>query len=330
MRMECPQCGVSGTLDDAFIGRKIRCPKCNHLFQAGGQPAAGPQPEPQASAAIEDNAQKGDVDQPTVESDNGAAAAATAEVVATPPPIVEEAEEASTAAEFTAPGDHQSQAPRPPAADPAHRFVVGDLLRSAWELTSGVKGVIWGGFAVMYGVSLAIMAIITLITMASGSNANSILINILNIINSVLSMILTAGLLYMGVLRGTGRKLVWKDVFAGFPLSGQIVIASILQMLVVTIGFFLLVLPGIYLLVGYMMTLPLMIDQGMTPWQAMEASRRAIHKVWWQVFGLYLVMLLVIGISAIPFGIGLIWTAPMSVVLCGVVYAALFSGDAGK
>lgn len=32
MKIECPGCGVSGTAEDSYQGRKIRCPKCSEVF----------------------------------------------------------------------------------------------------------------------------------------------------------------------------------------------------------------------------------------------------------------------------------------------------------
>jgi uncharacterized membrane protein len=85
-----------------------------------------------------------------------------------------------------------------------------------------------------------------------------------------------------------------------------------------------LILPGIYLTVGYAMTVPLIVDRKMSPWQAMEASRKAIHGEWWKIFGLFLVVGLIFMVSALPLGLGFIWTWPMFVVLGGLVYRALF------
>lgn len=33
MRIVCPSCGVSGTADDSYSGKKIRCPKCDEVFR---------------------------------------------------------------------------------------------------------------------------------------------------------------------------------------------------------------------------------------------------------------------------------------------------------
>lgn len=335
MKIECPQCGVSGTLDDAYAGRKIRCPKCKTLFQAGGLPEAastivGNESIPPSMSSDPESVQEA-TEHSAAEDEGAVSAAEKMEAAPEIPPVEPEAKETTK----------DDVPPVPPPAARSHvkreqtygsdgRFTVGALISRSWELTNGVKGPILGGLAVMYGVSMVIVSVITFLIMVVNVDENGLLANLFNIVNSVLSMIFTAGIMYMGVLRANGKPVAWRDVFAGFPLSGQIIVASLLQMVLVMIGFALLILPGIYLMVGYMMTFPLMIDRSMTPWQAMEASRKAIHKVWWKIFGLYLVMILILLISTIPLGIGLIWTAPMSVVLCGMVYVMLFNGAGEK
>jgi uncharacterized membrane protein len=72
------------------------------------------------------------------------------------------------------------------------------------------------------------------------------------------------------------------------------------------------------------MTYPLIVDRRLTSWKAMETSRRAVTKRWFQFFGLLIVVGLLIAVSAIPLGIGLIWTAPWSVNVIGVVYRRTF------
>ena len=33
MKMLCPHCGVKGTADDSYIGKKVKCPKCEGTFE---------------------------------------------------------------------------------------------------------------------------------------------------------------------------------------------------------------------------------------------------------------------------------------------------------
>ena len=40
MKLHCPHCGVKGSADDSYRGRKVKCPKCLGIFEVvGGVPA---------------------------------------------------------------------------------------------------------------------------------------------------------------------------------------------------------------------------------------------------------------------------------------------------
>ena len=211
-------------------------------------------------------------------------------------------------------------------------FTVGELIKEAWQKTKGSKGPIWGGLIVMYLIIFAMTfgGMSAFQTFYKGTDSIMVMgVNgALQIVSSWLSMLMTGGIMLIGVRRVLEQRVSWKMVFAGFSKALSITIALVLQSILIIIGFVLLILPGIYLTVGYALTLPLILDKGMGPWEALEASRKAIHKKWWTVFGLYLVMLLLYVVSAIPLGLGLIWTIPMFFVLVGVLYVRLFASDA--
>ena len=216
----------------------------------------------------------------------------------------------------------------PQGLKPRLDFSVGEVLNEAWQSTKGAKGSIWAAVGVMYLIMLILGLGLGFLQAAIGLTAESAAgvwaeIGVQSLV-SALSTLFTAGLMYIGVRRAADKPISWKMVFDGVPMAVKLIIASILMTLLVISGFFLLILPGIYLGVGYTMTLPLMLDRKLEPWQAMEVSRKAIHKVWWKVFGLFFIMGLIYLVSAIPLGIGLIWTVPMSVIMVGVIYRYLF------
>ena len=160
---------------------------------------------------------------------------------------------------------------------------------------------------------------------APETGTSEIIVNFLSqALIDAFSVLFAAGLIFMGIRKVAGDTISWKMIFTGFSDSGKIIVAAFLQSVLIFIGFLILVLPGIYLAIGYSMTIPLIVDRKMSPWQAMEASRKAVHRDWWRVFGLYLVMGLLFVVSMVPLGIGLIWTWPMFVILAGVVYRSLF------
>lgn len=209
-------------------------------------------------------------------------------------------------------------------------FSIGPMLKQAWKMTMGIKGSIWGGIAVMSLILLGFGSVTVFLVPSAGAPGgwtvtSSVIVGI-QFVSAILSMVFIAGLMNIGVRRVAGKQFSWKMIPSGFSRLGQVAVAGFLMTLLVTIGVFLLILPGIYLAVGYSLTFPLILDQGMGPWEAMEASRKAIHKKWWQVFGLFLLMYLIYVISCIPFGLGMIWTIPMFFALIGVLYRVILPG----
>jgi hypothetical protein len=222
-----------------------------------------------------------------------------------------------------------------PLKESRYGFTISGLIKEAWAKTHGVKAPVWGGTAVMY-VALLILAAGAAFLLPSeeknlgGPGVGGMLVNALSsFVINVVSMIFTAGLLFMGIRKVAGEIVTWKMVLEGFSQTGKLVVATFLQTVLITIGFLLLILPGIYLAIGYSMTLPLIVDRKMSPWQAMESSRKAIHVVWWKIFALFIIMSLICMVSMLPLGLGIIWTWPMCVVLAGVVYRSLFGIDNG-
>lgn len=217
-------------------------------------------------------------------------------------------------------------------AKPRMDFTMGEALNEAWRYTKGAKGSIWAAVGMTYLIMLILGIGLMYLQQQIGldpESATGIWAEIgIQSLASAMSTLFTAGVFYIGVRRAAEKSYSWKMIFDGFSMAVKLIVASILMTLLIVSGVVLLVLPGIYLAVGYTMTLPLMLDRRLDPWQAMEVSRKAIHKVWWKVFGLFFVMGLIYMVSAIPFGIGLIWTVPMSVVLVGVVYRYLFGVQA--
>ncbi len=252
----------------------------------------------------------------------GAAVAATAAAVATTD-TEDDTEDVTT-----------EQADEEEQDEDSTDFTVGELIKEAWQKTKGTKASIWGGVLFMYLVIFAISfaGIFALQGTGGQMDPNSAIgLNVgLQVVTSWLSTMFMAGLMLLGVRHVKGQRISWKMVFAGFSKALSVTIALVLQIILISIGFILLILPGIYLSVGYALSLPLILEKGLGPWEALEVSRKAIHKKWWTVAGLYFVMALLYMVSMIPLGLGLIWTVPMFFVLVGVLYVRFFGDDVSE
>lgn len=222
--------------------------------------------------------------------------------------------------------DLNAQAPAPGASgslDDAlagrYNFQIGEVMQEAWSMTRGMKGAFWGGAIVLYVAYLAAAVIGGLLFKDS-----PVLRTVFNVLLGGLAPVLFIGLIAMGVRRAAGLGIRYATALGSFDKAVPAFIAGLLSTLLTYVGLFLLVIPGIYLAVGYCMSLPLIADRNLRPWQAMETSRKAVTKRWFQYFGLFIAVGLLVLASAIPLGIGLVWTAPWAMNVIGVVYRRTF------
>lgn len=390
LKMVCPHCGVQGSADGSYVGKMVKCPKCEAAFKVfpeGEIPSTEDLQTPAFPVDLEtqDSIESSDEVTKTIEDGDGPAAEIPAEYVlenelTVEPEDQKEQEEVLDWSDIPDDVDQElvyvdeiaeivteeslEEPELPPsderkdAADTAPvlgpdvastlrargfqgndpeltaplsvqpDFSITGVIKDAWEETKGAKASIWAGSCVMYLVMLIIgvtgtflMPVLGLDLMTTAGMVTNVAWQVLL---TVVSIVFTAGLLYMGVRKAAGDPVDWKMIFKGFSFTGQIILATVLQTILVSLGLLLLVLPGIYLIVGYGLTLPLIVDRKMSAWEAMETSRKAIHKVWWKVAGALFLMGCIYTLSTIPLGIGLIWTVPMFIVLGGIVYRYLF------
>ena len=141
----------------------------------------------------------------------------------------------------------------------------------------------------------------------------------------ITDQILRPGLyvLYLSRIRGNPQpaRRAATIVAAALP---TLLFAALAQLALETLGLFLLILPGIYLVVGYAFTLPLIVDRGLPAWTAMELSRTTVHRHWWPVFGLLLAQAALIVLGALAAGIGLVFAMPFCTAALMVAYEELF------
>jgi uncharacterized membrane protein len=84
-----------------------------------------------------------------------------------------------------------------------------------------------------------------------------------------------------------------ETAFCGFSHRFlHLFLAGFVTALLTWLGFLCLVLPGIYLSVAWMFTLPLVMDKHLDFWSAMEVSRKVVTRHWFKCLGLSIVLLL--------------------------------------
>ena len=237
--------------------------------------------------------------------------------------------------------------PAPPLADAPGTFArpaqilaadyqidIGQLLKHSWELLQA-------HFWPMIGVTLLIWLLIGVCGAVP---------RIGSLLNLVVAGPLMGGLwiYFLRLLRGQSPGV--NEAFSGFgPRFGQLlgayVATSLLTLLSAIIGIAAVALglvfgilpvplavllalvgflPPIYLSVCWMFTLPLVADQGLDFWPAMELSRRRVSQHWWALLLLTVVGTLLAILGLILCMVGVLATGPLVMAMMAYAYEELF------
>ena len=210
-------------------------------------------------------------------------------------------------------------------------FTIGATLTEAWEKVSGLKGPFWAAATLVTILVLVAGLVLSLVANFLGvldTSGIGLLIPLLGQL-AILALMypFMAGIVMLGVRRSIDPPISYNEIFAYFAYVAPLIVAAILMAIFITLGFLLLVIPGIYLAVAYMFTVPLIVEKNLGFWEAMETSRKAITRHWFKFALVLIIMTVIIFISIIPLGIGLIWAYPMMIAVMGILYRDTFGVD---
>ncbi|MCU0785077.1 MAG: GYF domain-containing protein [Verrucomicrobia bacterium] len=112
-------------------------------------------------------------------------------------------------------------------------------------------------------------------------------------VHLLFSGVLVGGLYLACLRRMRGEPAAVGDVFAGFKLCFvQLMLAGSLTTILTQIGFLFCIVPGIFLTVVWVFALPLVADNRLEFWSAMELSRKVVTRVWFKMFWLLVIVFL--------------------------------------
>ena len=207
-----------------------------------------------------------------------------------------------------------------------------ETLGEAWRDLKGFKlkchiaTAIW--FAVyLLALLISIPLVIGLVAMGVDENSASIIASLVQLIAIAVTMPMMVGITIMGIRHSQRKSVSAGSVLNYFHRAPGAILWYFLYMLLITVGFLLLILPGIYLSFAYMFSLPLMIEKNMGAWQALEVSRKAVSRIWFRAAGFLLLIMLVVTLGMIPLGIPLIWIVPWVSLAFALVYFKLFGAE---
>jgi serine/threonine protein kinase len=203
---------------------------------------------------------------------------------------------------------------------------MGSCLRRGWAL---VRSDFWP----LVGMT----ALIVVLLGVAGSAGNAVVDNSSNDRHSSPS----AGILYF-LLKGPlvgglqlyflhkirGQRATVEIAFSGFSSHFlHLFLAGFVTTTLTTLGYFCLILPGIYLTIAWTFTVALVIDRQLHFWSAMELSRKVVTKHWWKFFGFAIVLTLLKLAGLLAFIVGLFIALPIAIAALMFAYEDVFSSD---
>lgn len=163
---------------------------------------------------------------------------------------------------------------------------------------------------------------------------------LLNIVVTIAIWPFMAGVEMMGLQHAVGMKSHVKMTFAFLARASWVVLCALLTSVLISVGFQLFVLPGIFLAVTLSLTVPLVIEKKMMPMKAIVLSIKALRLKFFPLLALYsllfsslivllLPFILLIESSVAPLGIviflvGLSFLAPLFYNVKGIIYREVF------
>ncbi len=225
-------------------------------------------------------------------------------------------------------------APPPPAANPAalgqaivqkdYSLSIKSCVRRAWALLRR-------NFWPFVGITALQMALLGFATSIGGESLRQGRVTDSSVqVTSALAMLvwgpLMGGLLLYFLKKIRAENATVETAFSGFSNRFlHLFLAGFVTSLLTWLGF-LLILPGIYLLVAWMFTLPLVVDKQLDFWSAMELSRKVVTKHWWKLLGFTLVLILLFLAGVLMLGLGIFVTSPLVLLTMMYAYEDIFGG----
>ncbi len=197
-------------------------------------------------------------------------------------------------------------------------FSTKEIIHLAWRAFLDHWGVLWAAIGITFVVN-------TLFDVASKRTSNEpVPIELLlGVVSLVVGLVMQLGLyrISLDIVRGKSPHI--EQLFSEGAKALRFFGASILYVGVVVGGLILFIIPGIMWAIKFSYYGYGIVDRDLDVMASMRFSAQITDGKKWQLGMLYLVLVLLVIVSVIPLGIGLIATIPMSVVYGAIVYTKL-------
>lgn len=221
---------------------------------------------------------------------------------------------------------------------------VWDTLNAGWAKTAGSKASFWGAIGILAAIMFGIGVLEGMTSKWWGISG------LFQIIGNILGYFMQLGLIYIGITRAKDLPINYKMMFFTFDLQlalrliGLYILQTLIFLIPIAVGAagvflymmgnMLATIIGVLLIIASIvgtallairlsLSMAFVLDAADAPVAAIKKSLAATDGNFWSLIGLYILQILILIVSAIPLGIGLIWTIPFSLITYGLVFKTL-------
>jgi uncharacterized membrane protein len=179
----------------------------------------------------------------------------------------------------------------------------------------------------MFASFISTPIIFGLIAIGADEATATIIGGVIQMVTSIVIMPMFMGIHIMGMRHAEQKSVSAGSIFNYFGRAPAIFLCYLIMTIMIILGIFLLILPGIYLMIAYMFAMPLVVEKNMSAWRALEISRKALTRKWFPMLGLLLLLGIINTLGMFTLFIAWIWTVPWSVLTMSMVYTKLFGAE---
>lgn len=246
-----------------------------------------------------------------------------------------------------------------PSTNPSNTSLsINEVFREAWQAVHGFKGTFWLAILIFAIITIIFGVIETLFSQDNTITTNTLhttpvnllIVSVLiSIASNIINYLLSNGLFYISLRRTANLPIMARMIFITFqsPYILKILAVMLIKYLIVFAYTIILILcttmiPDtghwhialiscyivfsallFYIFVRLILTELIILDRKQSALSAISLSFRSTRGFFWSIFFIVILQILVLIISIIPLGIGLIWSLPLIYLIFPVIYKRL-------
>ena len=208
-------------------------------------------------------------------------------------------------------------------------FSIGDAVSFSWDVMKTNLG-FWLPTVLIFWVAGSIPAGIQSMSIYMSDAAGAIWMALFGLVSFAIGIFVHIAQVNVSLKFCSGETADFPDLIAKYQKFLDVLLGTILYGLLVTAGFILLIIPGIYWAVRYQFFAYLIIDQDMGPVDAIKRSGQLTRGVWWHVFGLGWTLFGIYLLGLLACCVGLLFAVPVMAVTTAYVYRTLLAATPGE